>query len=437
MKPWTTNARWLIAIVILAVVLRMGVAFFLGDAAAAPSLMVDQVSYHALATRLLEGKGYSFERAWYPFTSADAPTSHWSFLQPLYLAAIYLIFGLHPLAARLATAILGGSLLPLAVYWFARRLYPGRNRVALIAAACCAIYAFFVLYSATLMTETFYITALVWSMERALALSSSPTRSNAAMLGFSLGLATLFRQSILPWVIILFLWLLWRRFGTGERLRTLANTCAVAGAIMLVMILPFTIRNYAVYGEFLLLNANAGYAMYSAQHPMHGTSFREFEAAPLPDDLDRSQNEAQLDRDLMRRGIQFILDDPLRYLRLSLSRVPDYVQFWPTDTSLLHNLGRVGSFTLFLPLYLYGAWLAIHELRPRRSLQALALFFASSPALILLFAVFYSVLHIMTWAMPRYRLPVDAVAMPLAALAIDDVADRLCCVIPWARRWRH
>ena len=39
-------------------------------------------------------------------------------------------------------------------------------------------------------------------------------------------------------------------------------------------------------------------------------------------------------------------------------------------------------------------------------------------ALVLLFMAFYSLLHILTWAMPRYRLPVDAVALPFAALAL-------------------
>ena len=36
----------------------------------------------------------------------------------------------------------------------------------------------------------------------------------------------------------------------------------------------------------------------------------------------------------------------------------------------------------------------------------------------LLFVAFYSVLHIFTWAMTRYRLPVDAVLLPFAALGL-------------------
>jgi hypothetical protein len=39
--------------------------------------------------------------------------------------------------------------------------------------------------------------------------------------------------------------------------------------------------------------------------------------------------------------------------------------------------------------------------------------------LIFLFMIFYTALHVLTWAMSRYRLPVDAVTMPLVALALE------------------
>jgi hypothetical protein len=187
--------------------------------------------------------------------------------------------------------------------------------------------------------------------------------------------------------------------------------------------LPFTLRNYLVYGQFLLLNSNADYAMYSAQHPMHGTDFQEFAAAPVPPEV-LGHSEPQMDRDLMQRGIGFVLAEPGRYLLLSLSRARAYFEFWPTpDTSLLNNLGRVGSFGLFLPFMLYGLFLSLRKAfqTPRTWVS----FFSSPLAFILLFALFYSVLHIFTWAMPRYRLPVDAVMLPLAALAIFDLISRI------------
>jgi len=132
-----------------------------------------------------------------------------------------------------------------------------------------------------------------------------------------------------------------------------------------------------------------------------------------------------MDRELMRIGIGFVLADPVRYLKLSLSRIPDYFEFWPSpDTTLIHNIGRVGSFGLFLPFMLYGLYLAWRRMGPA-SAPSRAAFLASPMALALLFIVFYPLLHILTWASLRYRLPVDAVVLPFAALAIENLWTRL------------
>ncbi len=408
----------LTCVLILSVGLRICVALYFGDIVDAPPLMTDQRSYATLGERILTGHGYSFDTWWYPATPPGSPTAFWSFLYPLFIAAVYRLFGVHPLAARLVQAVLGGILLPWMVHRLTRRLFPERDGLALLAAGLAACYGYFALYAATLMTETFYIVLVLWSLEVALRLRGGWRAGErapwvwGAELGLSLGLAALMRQSILPWAPILFLALLWGRRSdvrTFQRLHVLI----VGGLVLLACILPWTIRNYRVYGEFLLLNSNTGYAMYSAQHPMHGTSFREFDAAPIPDEL-RGLNEAQMDRALLRRGVQFIVDDPGRYALLSLSRLRALFEFWPTrDTTLLHNLGRTGSFGLYLPFMLYGLVLLLRDSQLFRAY-----------GLVLLFMLCYAALHILTWAMVRYRLPVDAAAMPLAALAADDLYRR-------------
>src|SRR5690606_15565624 len=118
-----------------------------------------------------------------------------------FVAAIYAIAGYHPLVVRLVQSILGGILLPWLAYHLTKRLFPARHSVAVIAAACTAIYAYFILYAALLMTETLFIAALLWSLERAMALAGSGDGQaawrweTAATLGVSLGLAALLRQS--------------------------------------------------------------------------------------------------------------------------------------------------------------------------------------------------------------------------------------------------
>ncbi len=439
---------------LLSVFLRCLVAIYYGDIVDAPPLLTDQRSYHYLAVGLLDGNGFSFARPWYPFNfPPGTPTAFWSFLYSLFIAAVYAVFGVHPLAARLTQAVLGGTLLPWMVYRLTATLFAEsqitnhesrianrHSSLALLAAASAAIYGYFILYAATLMTETFYIVALLWSLEiglrvgRCLRQGARVPLSLSLQLGASLGIAALIRQAILPWVPAFFLWLVWQGVGERWNVQTFKRFKALvlAGLVLLGFILPWTYRNYRVYGEFLLLNSNTGYAMYSAQHPMHGTNFQEFAAAPLPEGL--SGNEAQMDRALLRQGIQFVLDDPGRYLLLSLSRIRAFFEFWPTpDTTLLHNIGRTGSFGLFLPFMVYGLYLSgkREKRKEKKGVRnesgvspSLTLPFTSASSLLYLFMVVYTVLHILTWAMVRYRLPVDAVALPFAALAIDDLYHR-------------
>ena len=313
---------WLILAV--SVLVRIGVAVYLGDVVDAPPLLTDQRSYHALGVRLVEGYGYTFNHDWYPFTPADTPTSHWSFLYSLFVAAVYALFGAHPLAVRLVQAVLGGLLLPWVVYRLARQVVSweetaepsdggGVHYVPIISAAVAAIYGYFILYATTIMTETFYIIALLWSLEVGLRISNNLRNDETipsgmiVQLGLSLGLAALLRQSILPWIPVLFLWLLWQAWRGGRRLLSAARTLVGVSSILAVCILPWTYRNFQVHGQFLLLNSNAGYAMYSAQHPMHGASFSEFDAKPVPEGW-WGQPEPELDRNLMRLGIQFVLE---------------------------------------------------------------------------------------------------------------------------------
>lgn len=411
--------RWLWLVLGLSVLARVAVALYLGNVVDAPPLLTDQRSYHALGERLLGGHGFSFDRDWYPFTLANTPTAHWSFLYSLFVAAVYALLGVHPVAVRLVQAVLGGLLIPWMVYRLAQRAFVGRRWTPLWAAAVAAGYAYLVLYAATLMTETFYIVLLLWSLNLGMDIGAAlqgtvPVSARRWLgLGLVLGLATLMRQSILPWLPFFFLWLLWQSRASGQIKPTLRGLI-LAGLMVLALVLPWTVRNYAAYGRFLLLNSNTGYAMYSAQHPMHGTNFSEFAAAPLPEGFTWG-NEAAMDRELLQLGIRYVLAEPGRYLLLCLSRVRAFVEFWPSaETSTLHNLGRVVSFGLALPFMIYGLILG----RKRRILH-------STACLVVFFVLVYSVMHIMTWAMVRYRLPVDATLLPLAALGAEDVCARV------------
>lgn len=400
----------LLIILLLSVLLRVGVALLMGDQVVDLPGVQDQISYHALTLRLLSGHGYSFDAGWYPFTPANAPTAHWSFAYPLYIAGVYGLFGVHPLAARLIQAALVGLATCLLIYSLTRRVFG--SHVGLVAAGIAAVYTYFVYYSAALMTESFFMVAALASLEMAYRLSEEPTVGRAALLGLCLGLAALLRQAILPFVPVLFAWLLWTNVRGFKRpsARTLASLL-IAGTVLIACIAPFTIRNYRVYGRFLLLNSNAGYAFYSSNNPALGSFWlSENSVAPIPVDL-QGRNEAEMDSALMQRGIGFILADPGRYALLTLSRTKEYFKFWPSsDSSLVSNLQRPLSFGLLLPLTLYGLYLARPQLR-RWGLPLL--FFAVTAAT-----------YLLSWPTARYRVPTDACLMPLAAIALIELYTR-------------
>jgi hypothetical protein len=92
--------------------------------------------------------------------------------------------------------------------------------------------------------------------------------------------------------------------------------------------------------------------------------------------------------------------------------------FWYSpESSTLSNISRIGSFGVFMPFMLFGLFLGLKQDRND--------VLVSPTGLMALFGIVYSGIHILTWTLIRYRLPVDAVLIPFAALALVELAQRL------------
>ena len=271
-RAWIAKHNKLLAIILLAVILRLGAAVYLGNDVTPLPGTTDQVSYHNLALRLIDGHGFSFNQNWWPVTAAEAPTAHWSYLYTFFLAAVYLLTGPYALAARILQALIVGILHPLLAYNLGKATF--NHRTGLLVAAISAVYAYLVYYSATLMTEAFYITAILAGLNLTIALtrSTEPNRKRVALiLGLTLGATVLLRQVFLLVIPFLFIWLWWNRYKHNEKL-PLAET-AIPAFVVVLLIAPFTLFNYSRFDRFVMLNTNAGYAFYWANHPIHGTNF--------------------------------------------------------------------------------------------------------------------------------------------------------------------
>ena len=420
-RTFKQNPEKLIPVILLVSVgLRVISAIFLGNEVRELPGTFDQVSYHALALRVLNGFGFSFDKNWWPVTAANAPTAHWSFLYTGYLVLVYSLFH-SPLVARLLQTLVVGILQPYLAYRVGQSAFS--SSVGVLAAAITALYSYFIYYAGALMTEPFYITAILGVLYLTLRLAKGEETAKvyglAAGLGAILGVTLLMRQLFLLFVPFLFLWLWWAR--RKQKWSSTIWITSIATGVMVLMIVPITLYNYARFERFVLLNTNAGYAFYLANHPFYGTDFIPAREMPdyqalIPDDL-RSLDEAALDQALLKLGLQFVQDDPWRYLMLSLDRIPEYFRFWPSsDSGLVSNLARVSSFGLMMPWMVAGMWLWLRDQSKNKASQILEM-----PAtLLFIFFVVYTGIHIFSWALVRYRLPVDAILILFAGLAVNE-----------------
>jgi hypothetical protein len=258
------------------------------------------------------------------------------------------------------------------------------------------------------MTETFFIVFVLFALLMGLELKETPTLARWFFLGLALGMASLLRQAFLLFVPFLLLWLFWELKKDSRHYWKFS----IPVFVIVIMIAPWTLRNYLVYDQFLLLNSNAGYALFASNNPSLGTNRRnESVVVPVPIEL-AGKNEAELDRDLTQRGFDFIFANPKRYFLLNLDKTLEFFRFWPTnDSSGISNINRTLSFGLYLPFMVMGLILSVSRWRNFIPLY--------------LFIVIHTGIHLLSWPSPRYRLPVDAVLMIFAGFAIIRLASLL------------
>ena len=384
-----------------ALVLRLAVAFYLGNTVSGLSGAYDEISYSLLGQRFADGYGLTFPKDWYPWIKAGEPQSYYSATMSLFLGVIYMTFGYYPLVARLVMALLS-TLVVYMTYRLTRKIM--NERVALIAALIAAGYAYLVFYGVTLVTETPFILALLIAFFFAYDVVESPTKWKWVAMGAALSVAVLLRMAVVFFLPFLFGWIMLRQ--PKKRVYVL-----IPISLIILSVLPFTIHNYNLWGQFLLLESQFGHVFWNGNHPGQKGSFSSYNVFPIPEDVLATRNDAEITNRLLRLGVQNVLDDPRHFFVLTLSRLQEFFKFWPTsDSTTLANLLRVVSFGIMWPFAVAGLWL---------QRKSLSLFFP-----LILFMIIHTGIYSISWTMIRYRIPLDAVLIPFAAYAIHSILSR-------------
>jgi 4-amino-4-deoxy-L-arabinose transferase-like glycosyltransferase len=167
----------------------------------------------------------------------------------------------------------------------------------------------------------------------------SPFRRRYVFVGIAAGLTVLCKPVVLILVLLL-TGLIW--IGT-DRWSQKIIYAAVYGATCLVLVAPWSVRNYMLFDRFIPVSAGMGAGLWMGSDPVSRGSWpmpleREqaiWESAgitPLP--YAHAMYEVRTDQLLHEKGLARIAADPTGYIKLTLTRVWD---FWIGNSFYLVN----------------------------------------------------------------------------------------------------
>jgi 4-amino-4-deoxy-L-arabinose transferase-like glycosyltransferase len=414
---------WLAGVILVAVAVRVAIIVTTPHVA----LFGDPVDYQRHAVSIASGHGY-------PTTEIATPGTPSAFRPPAYpyvLGGLYALVGVHLLAARLLSALLG--VLTVALMAYLGRAIWG-HRVGLVAGGLTAIFLPLAALNVTLLSESLFL-----PLELALACCllmcvRDPRRIRWVLFsGLLCGLAALTRVVADLWLapaIVLVI-------TSSERPQALRRTAALI-AVFVATLAPWTIRNAVVLHAFVPVSTEGGYTMagkYNSeaaepdaleavwrvpfQVPNVARSVAHLYARP------GGVNEAQLDKVLRDDALDYVAAHP-HVVAASL---------W-LDTLRLLDLGKAHTFVTSVSYRELGlpGWLQRPATISAQLIAALALLallarllrrmsFPLGPAWLWALPLLAALVTVPFGGNPRKRLPLDPFLILLASLMVCTIFE--------------
>jgi 4-amino-4-deoxy-L-arabinose transferase-like glycosyltransferase/Tfp pilus assembly protein PilF len=370
---------------------------------------------------------------------------------PYALAAVDRITGGSPESVRLAQFVLGLCTCVLG-FLLGRRL--SGSAAGLWAAAGLASSWTLIFFEGELLDSSLLAALVLGSILALDAASRRPSTARFALAGALLGLASLVRPNVLLFLPPAAAWLYVRVRAGGSRRRLASAAAATLLAATLLTVLPATLRNYRVSGEWVLISANGGINLWAGNNPdadgvraaipgiehLAGISGWTCFDYPLVVDglsheLGRPVGYAEASRIWARRAWSWIRSHPASFARLTARRAG--LLFGPReigdrDVDLSREASPVlrrlpGRFPVVLALAIVG-WFGLMgdargwRLRPAPRAAGFPSPGDPGPAslaiLLVIFIVSYGASFLPFFFNARYRVPILAVLLVLSGCAL-------------------
>lgn len=367
----------------------------------------DSLDYHRLAAHLAAGTGFTLGPDDAPYLTTFRPP-----LLPMAVAPLYALFGPHHLLALLLQVLFSALAVPLA----ARLAHEAvGEHAAALTAPLVALWPSLIFFSTVLGTETLAILLSLCALLLAVRAFVRGGTGLALATGVALGLAALARPTALPLAALLFAWVL--ALAPRPPARRALEALALALGLVLC-VLPWTLRNHAVTGRFVLITSGGGCALFDSNNPIvledpayRGGSLSLRQVAPYAEGF-KGLDEVGIDSLSAARARAFLGAHLSAWPRMAGWKLARFFRL----TSDSGGRGAAHdpifwSWGLLAPLALVGFARALA--RPRAPAAALALAVIAQTTL----AVIY-------WGSLRMRAPIEPVLIVLGASTLAWVWER-------------
>jgi hypothetical protein len=365
---------------------RMASALYILTRYFEPNLLFAQNEPSHIAAALASGHGFSSPYAGTPIS----PTAQQPPIYPLILGGIFKLFGIYTSESAWAAVLLNalaGAATALLLLRLGRTTFS--SKVGLMAAWIWTLPWMYRSLAFSTSLNSFYLAALGLTAFLFFLLKVLHSDRSWFLLGMYSGFLALLQPAILE---IIFLYGIWIGFRKG---RYRGVTLACAGA--LIIITPWTVRNYMALGHFVPLRDNFGLELWVGNRPgMHGTA--DF-AAPFPDH-DSSE--------YARMGERAFMDEKLREAKAFIKADP-FAFLWRT-TQRVAEFGYVPYSRGYLVVSL-AAWIGgLLAVRKNRTAWVLV-------APLLIYPTVYYITHVFS----SYRHPIEPIMILLVAYCISEI----------------
>ncbi len=361
----------------------------------------DAKIYFDKAVLLAKGDGYV--RFWPD--GVLRPTANHVPGTTLFLTMGVLLFGKHEIAGRLLAILISSFSAPL-LYRFALNIEEAFP--AVLAGLCGALYPTWAFYSVNTLSEPFLMPLLLLALIATHKAFESRTQGSAFGAGLAWGAATLVRPVVVPMTGLVALYFMLR--GKWKR-------GVLLGLGFLVILAPWLVRNYMVFGRLLLAN-QGGEVLLGSNNPYILATPKNYGMWIAPREIPEYREKLEGVRDEITENTiekQLAMD----YLRQNRKDIPRLVYYklerWLTPITETGGSVRIlvlGSYGVLLVLLFVGLFRGVY-----RSSIDLHLVMIWTLVLVGITIVYWGILT-------RGRLLLELVWLPWACLTVWDIVKR-------------